>query len=65
MPPNFVTKLSGNNLVGHAIARELGVAWRMLLLYTSVTPCRCTKLSFGERHELCAKHKEKHVLGTF
>ena len=40
-------------------------AWRMLLVYTSVTPCQCTKLSLGERHELCAKHKEKHVLGTF
>ena len=41
------------------------MAWRMLLVYTSVTPCQCTKLSLGERHELCAKHKEKHVLGTF
>ena len=36
----------------------------MLLVYTSVTPCQCTELSLGERHELCAKHKEKHVSGT-
>ena len=41
------------------------LAWRMLLVYTSVTACQRTKLSLGERHELCAKHKEKHVLGTF
>ena len=41
------------------------MAWHMLLVYTSVTLCQCTKLSLGERHELCAKHKEKQVLGTF
>ena len=34
-------------------------------LYTSITLCQCMKLSFGERHELCAKHKEKHIFGTF
>ena len=47
----------------HQIVKLL-LAWRMLLVYTSVTPCQCTKLSLGERHELCAKQKEKHVLGT-